>query len=57
MKTIVLTGASRGLGRAMAGKFIALGHTVLACARNAKIMRNSPRTPRIAARFRGGRRG
>jgi NAD(P)-dependent dehydrogenase (short-subunit alcohol dehydrogenase family) len=33
MKTIVLTGASRGLGRAMTGKFIALGHTVLACAR------------------------
>jgi NAD(P)-dependent dehydrogenase (short-subunit alcohol dehydrogenase family) len=38
MKTIVLTGASRGLGRAMTGKFIALGHTVLACARNAKIL-------------------
>jgi NAD(P)-dependent dehydrogenase (short-subunit alcohol dehydrogenase family) len=39
MRIIVLTGASRGLGRALAEKFIALGHTVLACARNSEIMR------------------
>jgi NAD(P)-dependent dehydrogenase (short-subunit alcohol dehydrogenase family) len=39
MKTIVLTGATRGLGRAMAERFIALGHTVLACARNQEILR------------------
>jgi NAD(P)-dependent dehydrogenase (short-subunit alcohol dehydrogenase family) len=33
-KVIVLTGASRGLGRAMLEEFIALGHTVAACARS-----------------------
>lgn len=32
-RVIVLTGAGRGLGRAMADKFKALGHTVLGCAR------------------------
>lgn len=31
---IVVTGASRGLGRAMVEQFIAAGHTVSACARN-----------------------
>ncbi len=35
MKTIVLTGVSRGLGRALAERFIASGHTVLGCARSA----------------------
>ena len=33
-KIIVITGVTRGLGRAMAEKFIALGHTVLGCGRN-----------------------
>lgn len=33
-KRIVLTGVSRGLGRAMAEGFIARGHTVLGCARS-----------------------
>ena len=33
-KIVVITGATRGLGRAMAEKFIALGHTVLGCGRN-----------------------
>jgi NAD(P)-dependent dehydrogenase (short-subunit alcohol dehydrogenase family) len=33
-KVIVITGVTRGLGRAMAEKFIALGHTVLGCGRN-----------------------
>jgi len=34
-KRIVLTGVSRGLGRAMAEGFIARGHVVLGCARSA----------------------
>ena len=32
-KVVVITGVTRGLGRAMAEKFIALGHTVLGCGR------------------------
>jgi NAD(P)-dependent dehydrogenase (short-subunit alcohol dehydrogenase family) len=32
-KLIVITGVTRGLGRAMAEKFIALGHTVAGCGR------------------------
>jgi NAD(P)-dependent dehydrogenase (short-subunit alcohol dehydrogenase family) len=32
-KTIVLTGVSRGLGRAMVAEFIERGHTVFGCAR------------------------
>ena len=31
---VVVTGATRGLGRAMAARFIALGHTVVGCGRN-----------------------
>jgi NAD(P)-dependent dehydrogenase (short-subunit alcohol dehydrogenase family) len=34
-RRIVLTGATRGLGRALAEKFIALGHTVAGCGRSA----------------------
>lgn len=34
-RIIVLTGVTRGLGRAMANGFIAEGHTVLGCGRNA----------------------
>jgi len=33
-KIIVLTGASRGLGRAMLEEFLGLGHSVAACARS-----------------------
>jgi NAD(P)-dependent dehydrogenase (short-subunit alcohol dehydrogenase family) len=33
-RLIVLTGVTRGLGRALAGKFIALGHTVIGCGRS-----------------------
>lgn len=33
-KTIVVTGVSRGLGRAMAEEFIRLGHTVIGCGRS-----------------------
>ncbi len=35
MKTILLTGVSRGLGRALLGEFDRLGHRVLGCARSA----------------------
>ena len=33
-KTILITGVTRGLGRALAEGFIALGHTVLGCGRD-----------------------
>jgi NAD(P)-dependent dehydrogenase (short-subunit alcohol dehydrogenase family) len=36
MKIILITGVSRGLGRAMTEEFIRLGHTVLGCARSEK---------------------
>ena len=35
-KVIVLTGVTRGLGRALAERFAALGHTVLGCGRTAR---------------------
>lgn len=35
-RLIVITGVTRGLGRAMAEKFIGLGHRVLGCGRSAK---------------------
>ena len=37
-KRIVLTGVSRGLGRAMAEGFVARGHTVLGCARSGEAL-------------------
>jgi NAD(P)-dependent dehydrogenase (short-subunit alcohol dehydrogenase family) len=33
-KTIIITGVSKGLGRAMVENFIQLGHTVIGCARS-----------------------
>ena len=33
-RIVVITGVTRGLGQAMAERFIALGHTVLGCGRN-----------------------
>lgn len=36
MKRVVITGVSRGLGRAMAEEFIRLGHLVAGCGRTAK---------------------
>jgi NAD(P)-dependent dehydrogenase (short-subunit alcohol dehydrogenase family) len=36
MKTVLITGVSRGLGRAMAEEFIRLGHTVIGCGRSEK---------------------
>jgi NAD(P)-dependent dehydrogenase (short-subunit alcohol dehydrogenase family) len=35
-KVIVITGATRGLGQALAERFLDLGHTVLACGRSAE---------------------
>jgi NADP-dependent 3-hydroxy acid dehydrogenase YdfG len=35
-KTVLITGISRGLGRAMTEEFIRLGHTVLGCGRSEK---------------------
>src|ERR1017187_4484142 len=35
-KTILITGVSRGLGRALTDEFIRLGHVVLGCGRSAK---------------------
>jgi NAD(P)-dependent dehydrogenase (short-subunit alcohol dehydrogenase family) len=35
-KTILITGVSRGLGRAMTEEFVRLGHTVIGCARSAQ---------------------
>lgn len=49
-RRILLTGASRGLGRAMAEGFIAAGHTVLGCARSQKALEE------LAARFGGPHR-
>src|ERR1043165_2942397 len=39
-KVIVLTGVTRGLGLAMAEKFIELGHTVLGCGRSREAIEN-----------------
>ncbi len=38
-KVVVITGISRGLGRAMAEEFIRLGHRVLGCGRSAQAVR------------------
>ncbi len=35
-KTVLITGVTRGLGRAMAEEFIRLGHTVVGCGRSEK---------------------
>lgn len=39
-KTVVITGVTHGLGRAMAEQFIERGHTVLGCARTQKEIRH-----------------
>jgi NAD(P)-dependent dehydrogenase (short-subunit alcohol dehydrogenase family) len=38
-KLIVLTGATRGLGRALTDEFIRLGHTLLGCGRSARALK------------------
>ena len=35
-KTILITGVSRGLGRALTEEFIRLGHVVIGCGRSEK---------------------
>ena len=37
-RTVVITGVTRGLGLAMAEKFIELGHTVLGCGRSREVI-------------------
>ena len=44
-RLVLITGVSRGLGRAMAEEFIQLGHTVVGCARSAESIR------KLASRF------
>ena len=39
VRRIVITGAGRGLGRALTEKFIELGHTVIGCGRNPELLR------------------
>lgn len=43
-RLIVLTGATRGLGRAMLGEFAAAGHRICACGRNADAVESLRRT-------------
>jgi NAD(P)-dependent dehydrogenase (short-subunit alcohol dehydrogenase family) len=50
-KVIVLTGATRGLGLALAEKFIELGHTVLGCARSREGAENLRRRFRAPHEF------
>ena len=38
MKTILITGVTRGLGRALAEWYIANGHTVIGCGRSAEVL-------------------
>ncbi len=40
MKTVVITGVTRGLGLAMAEKFISLGHSVIGCGRSVERIEN-----------------
>lgn len=46
-RTIVITGVTRGLGRAMSAEFVRLGHTVLGCGRSPEAIAemNEARTP------------
>ncbi len=43
-RRVVITGVTRGLGRAMAERFIALGHTVIGCGRSAAHIEELRRT-------------
>ncbi len=43
-RLILITGVSRGLGRAMAEEFARLGHTVVGCARSAEAVRRLAET-------------
>lgn len=50
-KTIVISGVTRGLGRAMTEEFIHLGHRVLGCGRSADAIRALNETFGPASRF------
>src|SRR5262245_59716708 len=43
-KVIVITGVTRGLGRALATKFVALGHVVVGCGRSPEAVAELGRT-------------
>ena len=45
-RMIVITGVTKGLGLAMAAKFVELGHTVLGCGRSREIVENLRRSHR-----------
>ena len=45
MRRIVVTGVSRGLGRALAEAFVAGGHVVFGCARSARALEDLQRDP------------
>ena len=38
-KIIIITGATRGLGRALSDQYVRMGHTVIGCGRNAEIVK------------------
>lgn len=42
-RSIVITGVSRGLGRALVGEFAGLGHVVIGCARDANALKSLAR--------------
>jgi len=50
-KTILITGVTRGVGRAMAEKFIELGHIVLGCGRSESIITSMNKTFSTPHRF------
>lgn len=51
MKTIVITGVTKGIGRALAGWFTAEGHTVVGCGRNEAKIRELKTEPGPAEHF------
>jgi len=51
-KIIVITGVTRGLGRAMADEFIRLGHTVIGCGRSEREIGQLQKTFRTPHAFR-----
>ena len=53
-KLILITGATRGLGRAMAAGFAGLGHTVVGCGRTAGAIERLREELGAAARLQGG---
>ena len=38
-KLIIITGVTRGLGRALSDQYLKMGHTVIGCGRNAEIIK------------------